>query len=176
MEFHWNIHIRNSFIIKPLFPCIEIPIIKTRPWCIYNIMIRRISQIPRCKHISHNAPFCNRNVHTCTFLVFLIQNCALWDMGMVCCWICATRLIVRRHMKRHQMDDFPRYWPFVYIWTRNFCFLFFSSCIGIHIFVFDHRWNWILVFAFYWHLAYLKIFFKYSSHLPFPIWFKLADE
>ena len=125
MEFHWNIHIRNSFIIKPLFPCIEIPIIKTRPWCIYNIMIRRISQIPRCKHISHNAPFCNRNVHTCTFLVFLIQNCALWDMGMVCCWICATRLIVRRHMKRHQMETFSALLAICIYLNTQFFFSFF---------------------------------------------------
>ena len=38
-----------------------------------------ISQIPQCiRQISHNAPFCSRNVHTGTFLQ---QNAVLWDMG-----------------------------------------------------------------------------------------------
>ena len=36
---------------------------------------------------SHNAPFCNRDVHTCAFL---LQNGALWDMGLAHCgiWQC----------------------------------------------------------------------------------------
>ena len=46
---------------------------------------RPISQIPQCmRQMSHNAPFCNRNVHTCTFL---LQNDALWDMGLLHCGI-----------------------------------------------------------------------------------------
>ena len=40
-------------------------------------------------HISHNAPFCNRNVHMCTFL---LQKGALWDMGLVHCGICEMGL------------------------------------------------------------------------------------
>ena len=55
---------------------------------------RPISQIPQCiRYVSHNASFCNRNVHVCTFL---LQNGALWDMGPVHCGICATGLIDRR--------------------------------------------------------------------------------
>ena len=34
--------------------------------------------------ISHNAPFCNRNVHVCAFL---LQNGALWDICLVHCGI-----------------------------------------------------------------------------------------
>ena len=38
-----------------------------------------ISQIPQCiRQISHNAPSCNRNVHT-----FLLQNGTLWYVGLV---------------------------------------------------------------------------------------------
>ena len=33
---------------------------------------------------SHNAPFCNRNVHMCTFL---LQNGALWDICLMHCGI-----------------------------------------------------------------------------------------
>ena len=51
---------------------------------------RPISQIPPCiRQISHNAPFCNRNVHTCTFL---LQIGALWDVGLVHCGICPKSL------------------------------------------------------------------------------------
>ena len=40
-----------------------------------NMVKRRVAQNPQCtSFISHNAPFCNRNVHVCTFL---IQNDAL---------------------------------------------------------------------------------------------------
>ena len=56
---------------------------------------RPSSQIPQCiRQISHNAPLCNRNVHTCTFL---LQNGALWDMGLVYCGICVTGLLL--HLK-----------------------------------------------------------------------------
>ena len=70
---------------------------------------RPISQIPQCiSVISHNAPFCNRNVHTCGHFcykmehcgkwdwcvcTFLLQNGGLWDMGLpVHCGICVTGL------------------------------------------------------------------------------------
>ena len=50
-----------------------------------------LSQIPQCiKQISLNAPFCNRNVHLCTVL---LQNDALWDMGLVHCVICEMDLL-----------------------------------------------------------------------------------
>ena len=50
-----------------------------------HITIKRpISQIPQCiRQMSHNAPFCNRNVQG----TFLLQNGALWDMGLVDCGI-----------------------------------------------------------------------------------------
>ena len=52
---------------------------------------RPMSRIPQCiTQISHNAPFCNRNVHMCTFL---LQNGALWGMGLVHCGNCATGLL-----------------------------------------------------------------------------------
>ena len=51
-----------------------------------------ISQIPQCiRQISRNEPICDRNVHTCTFL---LQNGALWYMRLVHCRICATGLCV----------------------------------------------------------------------------------
>ena len=47
-----------------------------------------ILQISQCiSQISHHAPFCNKYAHTCTFL---LQNAALWDMGLVYCGVCAT--------------------------------------------------------------------------------------
>ena len=46
---------------------------------------RSVLQIPQCTSpISHNAPFCNRNVHVCTFL---LQNDALWDICLMHCHI-----------------------------------------------------------------------------------------
>ena len=46
-------------------------------WFSYN---RPLVQIPQCIClISHNAPFCNKNVNVYTFL---LQNGALWDIGL----------------------------------------------------------------------------------------------
>ena len=46
-----------------------------------------ISQIKQCiRHMSHDAPFCNRNVHTCAHFCYkmvqygILSN-ALWDLG-----------------------------------------------------------------------------------------------
>ena len=74
------------------------PLLKPLPWnplalvmSLHSFEDRSISQIPQCiKQISHHAPFCNRNVHTCTFL---LQNGALWDMGLLHCGIWATGLL-----------------------------------------------------------------------------------
>ena len=50
-----------------------------------------ISQISQCTGpISHNVPFCNRNVHVCTFL---LQNSALWDICQMHCGIYEIGLI-----------------------------------------------------------------------------------
>ena len=54
------------------------------------VAIIPISHIPQgITPISHNASLCNRNVHTCTFL---LHNGALWDIGPVPCGICKTGL------------------------------------------------------------------------------------
>ena len=55
-----------------------------RAKCIY-IPIWPVAHAPPCASpISKNAPFCNRNVHVCTFL---LQNVALWDTcPMHCRW------------------------------------------------------------------------------------------
>ena len=46
---------------------------------------RSLPQTPQCTSpISHNAPFCNRKVHVCTFL---LQNDALWDICLIHCHI-----------------------------------------------------------------------------------------
>ena len=45
-----------------------------------------ISQIPQCiRQITHNAPFSN---------IFLLQNGALWDMGLVHWGVCAMGLLI----------------------------------------------------------------------------------
>ena len=52
---------------------------------------RPISQIPKCIcAISHNATFCDRNVHMCAHL---LQNGALWDICLVHCGICEIGLL-----------------------------------------------------------------------------------
>ena len=38
-----------------------------------------ISQIPQCiRQISHNATFCNRNVHTCAHFCYKMLHCGMW--------------------------------------------------------------------------------------------------
>ena len=45
---------------------------------------RVISQIPQCiSQISHNAPFCNRNVHTGAHFCYKMVNCGIWDWCIV---------------------------------------------------------------------------------------------
>ena len=40
---------------------------------------RPISQIPECIcAISHNAPFCNRNVHMCAHFSYKMMHCGIW--------------------------------------------------------------------------------------------------
>ena len=61
-------------------------------WCMacgYCALDWPTSQIPQCiRQISHNAPFCNRNVHTRAHLCYKMVHCvvgygsdALWDLG-----------------------------------------------------------------------------------------------
>ena len=40
---------------------------------------RPISPIPQCiRKISHNAPFCNRNVHICAHFCYKMLHCGIW--------------------------------------------------------------------------------------------------
>ena len=56
-----------------------------------RVLNRTISQIPQCIiQISHNAPFCNRNVHA---YAHCVTNGAMWDMGLVHCGICEIALL-----------------------------------------------------------------------------------
>ena len=44
----------------------------------------RDTQIPQCiRWISHNAPFCNRNVHTCAHFCYKMVHCGIWNRGIV---------------------------------------------------------------------------------------------
>ena len=44
-------------------------------WLVYN---RPVAQIPQCtRPISHDAPFCNRNVHTCAHFCYKIVHCGI---------------------------------------------------------------------------------------------------
>ena len=67
----------------PIFPStLDSPIV-------WFVAYRPIEQIPRCtSSISHNAPFCNRNMHT-----FLLQNGASWDIWLMHCGICEIGLL-----------------------------------------------------------------------------------
>ena len=64
-----------------------------------------ISQIPQCiRQITHNAPFSN---------IFMLQNGALWDMGLVHCGICAMGLLINQNLFSVNKSEFlgiKRYW------------------------------------------------------------------
>ena len=45
-----------------------------------NLSDRTVSQIPQCTSlISHNAPFCNRNVHMCAHFCYKMVHCGMSD-------------------------------------------------------------------------------------------------
>ena len=45
---------------------------------------RPISQISQyIRQISHNAPFCNRNVHMCAHFCYKMVHCGIWDWRIV---------------------------------------------------------------------------------------------
>ena len=73
-------------------------------WCLANFTV---SQIPQCvRQISHNAPFCDRNVHTSTH--FFYKFGALWDICLIHCGICEVGLCsgnIRGH--------FPELWEYL---------------------------------------------------------------
>ena len=88
-ESHW--WLVTSILIEISLKCIlDHPTDKTPK--------RPISLIPECTcPISHNATLCNRNVHMCTFL---LQNGALWDMGLMHCGTCTIGPIDNQHLFR----------------------------------------------------------------------------
>ena len=55
----------------------------------YNVAVLRglIEKInltsPTIHQISHNAPFCNRNMHTCAHFCYKVVHCGMWDWWMV---------------------------------------------------------------------------------------------
>ena len=52
---------------------------------------RIISQITQCiRQKSHNAPVCNRNVHTRPLFCYKMVHCGIWHWWLVHCGICAT--------------------------------------------------------------------------------------
>ena len=52
-----------------------------------HFIIRPISQISqcigKCTNASHNAPFCNRNVHKCAHFCYKMVHCGIWDWCIV---------------------------------------------------------------------------------------------
>ena len=45
---------------------------------------RPIWQIPQCiSLVSHSAPFCERNVHTCAHFSYKMVHCGIWDRCIV---------------------------------------------------------------------------------------------
>ena len=60
-------------------------------------------QIPQCIiKISHIAPFCNRNVHTCTHFCYKMLHCGIWHrciLGFVRWVYCNIRYPSKTHLK-----------------------------------------------------------------------------
>ena len=69
------------------------PSLGTRTW----IINRPISQIPECIcAISHNATFCNRNVHTCAHFCYKMVHCGIY----VWCIVGFVRWVYCTHLKQ----------------------------------------------------------------------------
>ena len=73
MTFHWN--------SVPIYLSVT-PIRRSQRssgW-VSNALIIMTSQIPQCTcPISHNAPRCNRNVHTCAHFCYNVVHCGIFD-------------------------------------------------------------------------------------------------
>ena len=56
------------------------PLLGILSWSSHSLQLNRpISQIPECiRQISHNATFCNRNVHTCEHFCHKMLYCGIW--------------------------------------------------------------------------------------------------
>ena len=78
---------RRGLSVAHIFPWTLAP---HTAWIAAN---RPVAQIPQCtSSITHNAQFCNRNmhIHVCTFL---LQNGASWDICLMHCGICEIGLL-----------------------------------------------------------------------------------
>ena len=80
-----------------------------------NCMISRINPTIH-QFLYHNAPFCNRNVHTCTFL---LQYDVLWDICRMHCvivrWTGRSHLLIRHQGQMggftwHKQRDMSQDW------------------------------------------------------------------
>ena len=105
---------------------------------------RPISQIPQCTiSISHNAPFCNKNVHVCTFL---LKNSALLYICLMHCGICEMGLLPGAIIRMISKSEYgiQRGWidmkmpSFLHRKSRcgdKMIFRLFTSAMGFHILV-----------------------------------------
>ena len=62
--------------------------------------VNSISQIPRVeciRQISHNAPLCDRNVHTCAHFCYKVVRCGIRDWHIVGLWDGSIRTITMFH-------------------------------------------------------------------------------
>ena len=51
---------------------------------ILYLLYRPFSLFPQCiRQISHNAPFCNRNVHACAHFCYKMVHCGIWNWCIV---------------------------------------------------------------------------------------------
>ena len=87
----------SSFNVCDLFTCDPSMVIWwikwSKSWSAIDDVMKSLSvsrptvQIPQCiRQISHNVPFCNRNVHTCAHFCYKMVHCGIWDwciMGFV---------------------------------------------------------------------------------------------
>ena len=82
-----NVHMRAHFCYKMVHCVIFV-------WCIVGLnrfpQNRPVSQIPQCTSpISHNAPFCNRNVHICAHFCYKMVHCVIfvWCIVGLVWWV-----------------------------------------------------------------------------------------
>ena len=104
-----------------------------------------VAQIPKCtRPISHNAPFCNRNVHMCTFL---LQNGALGDICLMCCGICEMGLSCA--------SSYLSNWYCLIIWPSPKVPLDvgwdFFQLIHMYIYIYVTSHSFSLTFQAWWH-------------------------
>ena len=85
----------SNYILQILWHVITCPY----PWYLLLALTslnRPISQIPKCiRQISHNATFCNRNVHTCAHFCYKLLHCGIWHRCILMhSEICDTGLLL----------------------------------------------------------------------------------